>query len=278
MKTIRAKFLPFLTLLLAGCAGWAGHGVTLAPPRKLRVAVLPVSEAVRIRKLEHIMTVPPGAALPADEAAAVEAQLGEVRRQLTAALEARLGAEGLFEVVPDSDVAAALEEAGSCATVCEPTPAQARLLGARLLADAVLASRLSGYGRVKKKWITLMMAAGLVEGGVQGVVAAKLVHNTWVAIGVAAEEVAQEAVTWWGGAFLFGKAFSPVILEGELRGTADGAVLWSKTAFATLDKKELLGYPESLRGSKELRLRLTAGHAVDGLVLSLRKKTLKNLR
>lgn len=198
--------------------------------------------------------------------------------ELTASLETKLSDNYLFEVVPDSAVFAELREMNICVSTCEITSAQAKLLGRRLGADAVLSTKLSGYGRVKKKWITLLIASGVIEGGMQGVIAAKLVHNTWVAVGIAAEEVTQEVVTWWGGAYLFGKAFAPVIIEGELRSARDGAAIWSKTAFATLDKKKLKEYPEEQRGRKELRLRLTAETALDELVKSVRSKAIKNAK
>lgn len=277
MPRLHLATLLLGAVLLSGCAGWAKHGIDLIPPRKLKVAVLPVSETVKIRKLDYVKTIPAGVPAPADEAAAVEEELSAVRRDITSSLEAKLPDNYLFEVIPDSAVMAGLRELGFCVSVCQPDAAQAARLGKLLGADAVLSSKLSGYGRVKNKWITLLIASGVIEGGVQGYIAARLVRNTWVGVAVAAEEVAQEVVTWWGGAYLFGKAFSPVIIEGELRSSADGSVIWSKTAFATLDKKKLLEYPEILRGYKELRLRLTAQRAVDELVRSLRARALKNV-
>lgn len=56
--------LPLCALLLAGCAGWPKHGVELTPPRKLKVAVLPLSEAVSIKKLDYIITLSSGAQRP----------------------------------------------------------------------------------------------------------------------------------------------------------------------------------------------------------------------
>lgn len=278
MTALKKCFLVLpLAAILCGCAGWARHGVQMRPPRKLKVAVLPVEEAVSIKKLKYVMTVSSSAKPPADEGAAVEAELGRVREALTAELEARLAETYFYEVLPSTAVRAAMDEAGICVSTCPLNGERAAALGRRLGADVLLSSRLSGYGQVKKKWITLMLLSGLVEGGVQGIVAAKLVHNTWVAIGVAAEEVAQEAVTWWGGSFLFGKAFSPVVLEGELRSASDGKVVWSKTALATLDKKELKKFPPDEQGKKELRLKITAESAVTELVKSLQKKTARNM-
>lgn len=266
-----------VAVLLSGCAGWARHGVGMRPPRKLKVAVLPVVEAVSIKKLKYVMSVSSSTEPPADEGAAVEAELGRVREALTGELEKRLAGTYFFEVLPSTAVRAAMAEAGVCVSTCSLNSGLAAALGRRLGADVLLSSRLSGYGRVKKKWITLMILSGVVEGGVQGIVAAKLVHNTWVAVGVAAEEVAQEMVTWWGGSFLFGKAFSPVVMEGELRSGSDGKVIWSKTALATLDRKELKKLPPGERDKKELRLKITAESAVGELVKSLQKQTAGNM-
>jgi hypothetical protein len=194
--------LPLLAALsLSSCASWAGHGAELTPPRKLRIAVLPVSEAVKIKKLEYVMSVSSSAAPIPDETEAVERELLKAREAMTASIEAGLAGTYFFEVIPDTAVRAGLADMGVCASTCTPDGRQVLALGRELGADAVLSTALSGYGRVKNKWIMLLIGSGVIEGGVQGVIAAKLVHNTWIAVGVAAEEIAQEVVTWWGGAY-----------------------------------------------------------------------------
>jgi hypothetical protein len=275
---MKGSALPLLFLLfLAGCAGWARHGVVMAPPRKLKVAVLPVLEGVKIKKLKYVMTVSTSAPAVADERAAVEEELFKARENITASLEADLAAGYFYEVIPGTAVRSALADMNVCVSTCVPDSRQVRALGRALGADVVLSAKLSGYGRVKDKWIMLLIASGVVEGGVQGFVAAKLVHNTWVAVAVAAEEIGQETLTWWGGSFLLGKVFSPVILEGKLTSASDGAVIWSKTSFSTLDKKGLEKYPEAEQAKKELRLKVTAEAAAKELIKSLQEKTAKNI-
>jgi len=262
---------------LSGCAGWAKHGVVMTPPRRLKVAVIPVVEAVRIKRLKYVMTVSTSAGPLTDERAAVTEELRKARQTITASLESDLAAGYFYEVIPGTAVLAAMASMNVCVSTCVPDSRQLRDLGRALGADVVLSSRLSGYGKVKDSWIMLLIASGVVEGVVQGYIAAKLVHNTWVAIAVATEEIAQEVVTWWGGSYLLGKVFSPVILEGELVSTSDGKVIWSKTSFSTLDKKGLKKYPEAEQAKKELRLKLTAEAAAKALVANLNKKTAKNI-
>lgn len=105
-------------------------------------------------------------------------------------------------------------------------------------ADLVLAVDVSGYGRVKRRWVLLMAGTGLIEGVAQGVAAAGITGNPVVGAGVAAEEFAQESLIWLGGAWLWNKYLAPVTLEGRMWRVRDGRLIWHEVQFA--DSSDLL--------------------------------------
>ena len=265
-----------LTCVLTGCATWSQHGVT-ASSGKLRIAVLPVRNDVAVRNLSDICT-PPATAGSNDQTALIEAEMHRVTSVIRSRIETGLCESRVFEVIPDSQVDAAIDKLNIEADAQPPAPSQVLALGRALGADVVLATRISGYGRIKSKWLALLVGSGLVEGVVQGGVAAYAVGNVWVAIGVAAEEMLQEILTWGGGAWLFNRVFTPVILETDLLGTADGQAVWTDTSMARINRKALKDLPESDRTRREVRLQKTAEAAVDDLLNALNKKASRSMR
>ncbi len=125
---------------------------------------------------------------------------------------------------------------------------------------------LSGYGRLKKKWIRYMLASGVVEALFQGIVVASALNNTWAGIAVGAEEMTSEWITWHGGAWLFARTFAPITLEGHLWRTRDGKLVWRKTVFVSKNKKELEKLPESKQNRREVRLSANL-HKAESLLL-----------
>ncbi|HVE13248.1 MAG TPA: hypothetical protein VNI01_07635 [Elusimicrobiota bacterium] len=143
--------------------------------------------------------------------------------------------------------------------------------------QAALQVDVGGYGKVKRSWLFWLIGSGVVEGAVQGALLAQ-VGGPWAGLGIAVEEVAQESLTWGGGAFVFNRVFTPVILDGELRSGADGARIWSKTALARINRRALKELPEERRKEKAVRLRLTAQKAAEELVDSLSKAFRRNAK
>lgn len=276
--SLRAVGPACLLLLLSGCATWSKHGLAPRPPDKIRVAVLPLRIEVAIKRLKNIETMPKGAKPPSNEKELIERKMRQAADDITSDIEARLRASYFFEVVPDSDVRKALETAGLAASTSALTAPQTQELGKTLGAQAVLVTKLSGYGSIKKRWLFYLIGSGLVEGTVQGVAAAAVVSSPWAAVAIAVEEVAQETVVWGGGAFIFGKTFSPVILESRLISVADGNSVWSGTELASNNRKGVKALPKEDRGKRELRLRLTAQKAAANLVKALDKKAWANLK
>jgi len=106
-------------------------------------------------------------------------------------------------------------------------------------ADLVLAVDVSGYGRVKRRWVLLMAGTGLIEAVAQGVATAGVTGNPVIGAGVAVEEIASESLTWLGGAWLWNKYLAPVTLEGRMWRVCDGKLIWHEVQFA--DSSNLFG-------------------------------------
>lgn len=274
-----SRAVPLLLVLsLAACATWSKHGIAPHPPRKIRVAVLPVQVAVTIKHLRNIETVPKDGAVPPNEKELIREEMSRAADDITRSIETDLGASYFFEVVPDSDVRRALEAAGLGASVAEPTAAQFKDLGRASGAQVLLVTKLSGYGAIKKRWLFYLIGTGLVEGGVQGAVAAAVISSPWAAVGIGVEEAAQEAVEWGGGAYLFGKFYAPVILESRMVSAADGVVVWSGTSLESSNSKALKALPADERKKREVRLRLTAWKAAENLTKKIDKNAWSNVK
>jgi hypothetical protein len=265
-----------LCCLGGGCATWSEHGVIL-DSRKARIAVMPVQNTVTIKKLRDIESLPASTAVSTNEQETIDSKMREVTERIGQRIQEGLDRSYFFETVSREQLLLATKTNDSPLTY--PLSAdRVRQIGKALNADAILIVKVSGYGKIKRKWFYLLIGSGLTEGVVQGVIAAAVVDNAWVAVGVATEEILQEALTWGGGMYLFNRIFTPVILEAELVSTADGKIIWSDTAFARMNRKALKNLPKAEQGKKEVRLRLTAEKAIEDLLEALDKKAYKNIK
>jgi hypothetical protein len=280
--TIPALFSSYIavavfSITLTGCATWSKHGVVLRGERP-RLAILPVESTLKLKKLTDLLTVSEDEPKPLNEQELIAAEMLKVTDEITSKVENGLRESQFFTIVPREDIRNAL-------TVIVPdwptTPVsdeQAREIGESVDATVVLLVELSGYGKIKKKWQMLLIGSGIVEGVVQGAIAIAVVDNTWVAVGVGAEEILQELLTWGGGTYLFNRIFTPVILDGRLLSVTDGKIIWSDTAFARLNRKALKQLPEEQRKKKEIRLDLSADKAIKALLKDLNKSALRNAK
>jgi hypothetical protein len=267
----------FLSFFLAGCATWAGHGVTTYAHQKLTIAVLPVQSEVDIKSLKDIEEVPKSAKEIPDVKEHIRQQMQHVTEDMARSIETRLNASPYFNVVPHEQVVEALA-ANSIQPANTPLAAeQIKILGAALNARAMLVIRLSGYGRLKGRWVAYLIGTGVVEGVVEGAVVGGATHNIWVGSVVALEEIGQEVLTWGGGSYLFNMYYAPVTLEGKLISTADGETVWSHTTFDSIDRKALKKLPEEEQKKKEVQLKVTAEKAEKDLVENLEKAAKKYL-
>jgi len=266
-----ARRRPLLAVLLCcalttACASWSAHGIAPGAAQPPRIAVLPVTATMTVRHLDEIATPPEPPPNADAEKALIEARMAAVTTALTASLMDRLS--GRFQIVPEEEIDRALTETP------EPADGDGRewfaAVGRAVEAQAVLHVELSGYGHIKRRWLVYLIGSGVAEGVVQGVVAAT-VTNAWVGLGVAAEEIASEVLTWGGGAFLFNAYYAPITLEAELIASRDGHRLWHKITFVAVDRKALKKLPKDERRRKEVQLDLTLTKAERKLVASLRK-------
>ncbi len=263
----------FLICAVAGCATWVQHGVIARPEQKFRIAVLPVQTSVEIKKLSDIQT---SSANVPNEKELIQEQIQKATEQLTRSLKSRLKGSPYFEVLSSQQA----DEASDIQKLDIPElwgTDELRKLGIGPDAQAVLLVTLSGYGKIKKKWITYLLGIGVVEAAVQGAIAAKLVDNIWVGIVIASEEIAQEYLIWGVGSDLYGRRYSPVTIEARLVSASDGKTIWEDTIFVSVDKKAIEALPEEERKKKEIQLKLTAEKAIAELVESLEKAAKKNL-
>lgn len=117
---------------------------------------------------------------------------------------------------------------------------------------------LSGYGSVKPKWKKILIGTGAIEAIVQGVVIGSATQNPWLGIGVAAEEMTSEYLTWNGVDWLLGETYAPVTLEGKIVNIKDKKVIWKNSYFVTENSGELkkLGKAEKKDKSNQLKASL----------------------
>jgi len=253
-------------LLAAGCASWPAHGVRPGPEGTFRIALLPVAVTAHARHLSDLETLPPPPPPPpsgAAERARIDAALAAAGARMTASL-----AERLRDAPPLAPVAVPEAAAGA-----DPAAA-ARVAGA----DAALVVELSGYGRIKGRWVTYLIGSGVVEAAVQGVVAARVVHNGWVGLAVGLEELGSEVLTWGGGAWLFNAWYAPVTLQARLVAARDGRTVWRDLVFVPRDRKALKALPPERRARREVQLAATSARAEAELVEDLAKAARRALK
>lgn len=240
MPLLKSLFFALLAYAVCSCATWEQRGI-LAKNEKLSIAVQDVAITAKVETITDVMSSPPKTG---DEQALVQQQLNKVSVELTRFLHASISQSTNLELVQ-----------------------QQKSLNSN--AQAILSVEISGYGKLKRKWLALLLASGAMEGIVQGVAAAALVNTTWVGVAVALEEFGQEMFVWGGGAFLFNRYYAPVTLEATLMSAKDQKIIWRKTIFVNVDRKGIKALAEQDRGKKELQLLLTAQKAIDELVVDL---------
>lgn len=141
-------------------------------------------------------------------------------------------------------------------------------------ADLYLVIQLSGYGSIKKKWKHVLIGTGVGEGVAEGIAVKAATQNPWLAIGVAAEEILQEYLTWNGVDWLLGETFAPVTLEGRLIYLKTGKIIWRDSYFVTHNKKELT---DKDKNDKAKQLRASLHKAETELMSSLNRYISKEI-
>ena len=256
-----------MALAVTGCATWGRHGVAASVHGRYRIVVLPIratSQVTETAAVDHESLSELG------KEGGATGDLREATAHLDDYLQELLAQSSHIDVVP-------YPPAGSTTLPENWTATDLAHLNLPADARAVLVVRLSGYGKLKRKWVVYLIGTGVVEGVVQGVVVAKAASNPWVGAAVALEEIVQEALVWGGGSYLFDRAYAPVTLEAELISVADAEVVWDDTVFVSIDKDAIKKLPEAERENRDLQLRLTAEKAVRELGEDLEKVAARNL-
>ena len=129
---------------------------------------------------------------------------------------------------------------------------------------------LSGYGKIKRQWVSFLFKMGLLEALSQGIIVYTATHNTLLSFGVAGEEVASEYITWYGGSFLFSKTYEPVTIEGHLYRRGNNKLLWRRIVVVTKNKKAYKKLSEKNRKDKKIILKINLEKAETEFFSSLK--------
>lgn len=235
---------------------------------------MPIEVTAAIGNVAEIMTPPQG---DIDEDEVISEEMERVSETLYGYLLEKVDeSEHLKAVAVDKADEQVIAESTDSGTD-EADTGETGWLNAEAGAQAVLNVKLAGYGKLETRWRNYLIGSGVVEGVVQGVVAAKLLRNVWIGILVALEEIGQEVLVWGGGEYLFDSFYSPVTLEAELTSTSDSAVVWDDTVFVSIDKDSITKLPEEQQHRKEVQLELTAKKAISELVEDIDKKAGRSL-
>jgi hypothetical protein len=202
-------------MLLAACTTSVPYPLGIEGRQHVAVAMAPSTLSAPVRKLSDIRNGASSAS--AHDKALLQQDLVAVRGNVDTSVQGWLSARKRMRLVNAAQ-----------AVPLKVALAQARQQGA----DLLLAVDVSGYGHIKRRWIVLLFGSGVIEGITQGVVAADATGNPAIGIGVGAEEMASEGLTWIGGSWFWDKYFAPVTLEGRMWRVRDGRLIWHDIIFA----------------------------------------------
>ncbi|MBU1628249.1 hypothetical protein KKB18_12850 [bacterium] len=268
--------LILFSFVINGCTQWIKHGIVLHK-EKVRIAVLPVRSEVRIKHLKNIKSVPKIKMDPKMETELVRTEMDRVTEQIGYDIEKKLDESFFLKPVPNQEINPVLDDLDLCDIDRDLTSNEIKELGYKLSAPLIMMTEVAGYGRIKRVWTFYLIGCGVIEGIVDGVIGTVATTNYWVGIGLAAEEILQESLTWGGGVFLFNRIFTPVVLETKVFSAQDGHLIWQKTTFEKISRKGLKRLPEKDRKKKEYRLEVTSDKAIDTMIRKLDKKAYKSI-
>lgn len=258
---MRSKALPIIrllcmTLLLpASCAIYTPAPLGIQGRKQLAIAVAPSTISAPVHRLSDIRNINKdkvGIAL-------LQRDLAAIRKGTDASVDGWLGKRKGVHRIDGADIDGT--DAGH--------PGKALAWAKRKRADLLLAVDISGYGQVKRRWVALLFGSGVAEGVTQGMVVTSATGNPALGLGVGAEEIASEGLTWVGGSWFWGKYFAPVTLEGRLWRVRDGRLIWHDVRFADNSDeiwKLLTGKPLPTKGKA---LAASLGRAEKGLFADL---------
>lgn len=276
MLTCHTRCIVFRCILLGqamlffslpGC-GWF-HSTArseISIDERPRVAILPLGIEVEIKKLSSVKSVE-DELTSEDEARLVGQAVQEIRDEARWLLLSRLAAGQRFRFVPLEQTDAAVADLGLKAGPI-PDPAQLAALRTRLEADLVVVASIQAYGKVRWQWLL----AGMLTDITTETVVVGLATN-WNPAAVFGVVIGWDLLTsppvWFGGGYLFGIAFRPVIVEARAFSTSNGEPVWQDQAIAIYARGILKELPEEQRSKKAVQLYVNLTKAMEELGDSL---------
>lgn len=230
------------------------------------VALLPFGFDTDITKLSAVKSVD-GTLSDEEESRQVAAVLQDILADARWLLLSRLATSQKFLFVP-------LEQTDALATELQlkpgalPTEEQLVEFRRRLGADVVVAGNILDYGRVRWQWF---VAGAFAELSAETIVIG--LTTAWNPIGLLANAgvaVLINSAIFFGGGYLFGIAFRPVVVEARAFETTQGYPVWQSMEGAFYAWSALKQLPESERDKKESQLHINLGRAIEGLADSLK--------
>ena len=230
------------------------------------MAILPFGIDTEITKLSAVKSAD-GTLSAEEESRQVAAVLQEMLADARWLFLSRLATSQKFLFVP-------LEQTDAVSAELQlkpgalPTQVQLAELRKRLGADFVLAGNVLDYGQIRWQWFA---AGAFAELSAETLVIG--LATAWNPVGILANvgvDVLVNSAIFFGGGYLFGIVFRPVVVEARAFETTQGYPVWQSMEGAFYAWSTLKQLPESERGKKESQLRINLGRAIEGLADSLK--------
>ena len=262
-----AAAICLVAALITGCTYFRSRSSDADVPVTERpyIALLPFGIEQGITTLSAVKSLEDTPS-PKEEAREVAEVINGVLTDARWLLLSRLATSRQFRFVP-------LEETDAVALELDlkrgvlPTPEQLSHLRQRLKADLVVATEILEYGKIRWQWfVTGAFAELSLETVVIGLASA---WNPAILLANVGIDLLVNSVLLFGGGYLFGIAFRPVIIEARAFETLQGNPIWQGTEGAFYARGALKQLPVPERGKKESQLRINLGTAMEALADSL---------
>ncbi|MBX3303170.1 MAG: hypothetical protein KF693_13225 [Nitrospira sp.] len=263
-------------LILAGCVAFDPAVQSKVEDLRERpaVAILRFGFDREITSLSTVQTVEETLS-PEEEATQLAVALSQIEQEARWLLVSRLAAGQGFQIVSLTETDALADELhlkpGDI-----PNAEQLAGFRQRLGADLVLAGSILDYGKIRWQWLAAGMLTDMtVESIALGIA------TSWNPIGLGANlgvELLTSTPLWFGGGYLFGVAMRPVRVEARAFETVQGYPIWQAMEESVYAWSALKTLPETLRGKKEIQLKLNLAEIVESLGDSLTKQDLRASR
>lgn len=269
-----AIVICLLPVICTGC-GWFRPTLELevAIVERPHLAILPFGIDTEITKLSAVKTLD-GTLSAEEEPRQVAAVLQDMLADARWLFLSRLATSQKFLFVP-------LEQTDAVAAELQlkpgalPTQEQLAELRRRLGADFVVAGNVLDYGQIRWQWF---VAGAFAELSAETLAIG--LATAWNPAGILANAgvtVLINSAIFFGGGYLFGIAFRPVVVEARAFETTQGYPVWQSMEGAFYAWGTLKQLPESERGKKESQLHINLGRAIEGLADSLNVERLTAL-